>query len=318
MHPARSVIFFTTASGAGYGLMVWLAVLGSMGLLPQDTAFGLVAFGLGFALIVGGLLSSTFHLGHPERAWRALSQWRSSWLSREGVAAILAFIPLGLFALTWVFRLAEPQIAVALGLAGAAMSLLTVFTTSMIYASLKTIPAWHNGWTVAGYLTFGPMNGAVILTAVLLLFGYDVAAAMMAAGAMVLLAAGLLVKLLYWRAVDRAAPVSTIGSATGLAHLGRVEMSASPHDMDNYLLREMGFRIARKHAAKLRAIALALGFVAPFACLLMSLLIGNPVLAAALTVLAWLACQTGITAERWLFFAEAKHVVTLYYGEQAA
>ncbi|WP_435417032.1 DmsC/YnfH family molybdoenzyme membrane anchor subunit [Parerythrobacter aurantius] len=317
MHPARSVIFFTTASGAGYGLMIWLAVLAAMGILPQDRAFGLVAFGLGFALIIGGLLSSTFHLGHPERAWRALSQWRSSWLSREGVAAIIAFVPLGLFALTWIFALAEPGMSAALGLAGAAMGLLTVFTTSMIYASLRTIPAWHNGWTVAGYLTFGPMNGAIVAAAILLLFGHDVAAAIMSALALVLLATGLLVKLLYWRAIDRAVPASTAGSATGLGHLGKVEMSASPHDMDNYLLREMGFRIARKHAAKLRAIALALGFIVPFVATGAALLLESVPVRAVLLLLAWLACQIGLAAERWLFFAEAKHVVTLYYGEQA-
>ena len=67
MHPAKSVIFFTTASGAGYGLMIWLALLPSFGLLPADFFFGLVALGTGFALIVSGLLSSTLHLGHPER-----------------------------------------------------------------------------------------------------------------------------------------------------------------------------------------------------------------------------------------------------------
>lgn len=317
MHPAKSVIFFTTASGAGYGLMIWLAVLAALGILPQDMAFGFVAFGLGFALIIGGLLSSTFHLGRPERAWRALSQWRSSWLSREGVAAILSFIPLGLFALTWIIGLAPPQVAAALGLAGAAMSLLTIFTTSMIYASLKTIPAWHNGWTVAGYLVLGPMNGAVLLALMTTLFGYAEATDVMRMAALVLLFLGLAVKAIYWRHIRGAAPVSTIGSATGLGHLGKVEMTASPHDMDNYLLREMGFRIARKHADKLRRIAMLLGFVVPVLALAGGIAMGGGSSAFALSLLAAISCQIGITCERWLFFAEAKHVVTLYYGEQA-
>lgn len=317
MHPARSVIFFTTASGAGYGLMVWLAVLAAMGILPQDMAFGLVAFGLGFALITGGLLSSTFHLGHPERAWRALSQWRSSWLSREGVAAILTFIPLGLFALTWSFGLAPPQVAAAFGLAAAAMCLLTVFTTSMIYASLKTIPAWHNGWTVTGYLVLGPMNGALLLALLTASFGQSAATEVLRVIALVMLVAGLAVKALYWRHIQGAAPTSTIGSATGLGHLGKVEMTASPHDMDNYLLREMGFRIARKHADKLRRIALLLGFVVPLLALASATAMGGGAMAVILSLLAAISCQIGITCERWLFFAEAKHAVTLYYGEQA-
>ena len=103
MHPAASVIFFTTASGAGYGLLFLLGLALPLGLIPADRWLGLVAMGLALGLIGLGLLSSTFHLGHPERAWRAFSQWRSSWLSREGVAAVATFLPAGLFAIGWVF-----------------------------------------------------------------------------------------------------------------------------------------------------------------------------------------------------------------------
>src|SRR5256885_1551665 len=102
MHPAFSVIIFTTASGAGYGLLALLGLGATLGLLPADFTFGLVAFGLALGLITGGLLSSTLHLGHPERAWRAFSQWRTSWLSREGVASVATYLPAGLFALGWV------------------------------------------------------------------------------------------------------------------------------------------------------------------------------------------------------------------------
>lgn len=317
MHPARSVIFFTTASGAGYGILIWLVVLAATGLLPRETLFGVIAFALGLALVVAGLLSSTLHLGRPERAWRALSQWRSSWLSREGLAALVAFIPLGLFALTWIFRLADPALSVAIGLVGAAMSLLVLYCTAMIYASLRPIPAWHNGWTVAGYLVLGPMNGAVILALLLALFGFGEAAAAMRSLAIGLLVAGLAVKLAYWQRIATVAPVSTAGSATGLGHLGRVEMTGSPHDQDNYLLREMGFRIARKHAAKLRRFALVLGFLVPILCLGAAIFLSSaPVAAVLLAALAAFACQIGVTIERWLFFAEAKHAVTLYYGEQ--
>jgi DMSO reductase anchor subunit len=317
MHPAKSVIFFTTASGAGYGLLVWLAVLAALGLLPQDMAFALAAFALGLGLVAAGLLSSTLHLGRPERAWRALSQWRSSWLSREGLAALLAFVPLGLFALTWTFQLATPQASVALGLLGAAMALLTVFTTAMIYASLRTIPAWHNGWTVAGYLVLGPMNGAVLLALLTALFGFGEATDAMRMIALGLLVLGLTVKALYWRHIHAADPVSTAGTATGLGHLGKVQLTASPHDSANYLLREMGFRIARKHAAKLRRIAVSTGFVVPLLALAAAVRFEGGAPGLLLSLVAALACQVGVTVERWLFFAEARHVVTLFYGEQA-
>ena len=88
MHPAYSVILFTTASGAGYGLLIWLSAAALFGLIDPDPVLGFVGLGLAVVLIVSGLLSSTFHLGRPERAWRAFSQWKTSWLSREGVLAV--------------------------------------------------------------------------------------------------------------------------------------------------------------------------------------------------------------------------------------
>src|SRR5262245_33166120 len=91
MHPAKSVIFFTTVSGAGAGLWIWLVIFGLAGHLPRNLEFCLAAFGLAFVLVTLGLMASVFHLGRPMRAWRALSQWRSSWLSREGVAALIAY-----------------------------------------------------------------------------------------------------------------------------------------------------------------------------------------------------------------------------------
>ena len=85
MHPALSIIFFTTTSGVGYGLLAWIGLLAPIGALPLTRQFGAVSLLLALGCITAGLLSSTLHLGHPERAWRAISQWRSSWLSREGV-----------------------------------------------------------------------------------------------------------------------------------------------------------------------------------------------------------------------------------------
>jgi hypothetical protein len=93
MNPAYSVILFTTASGAGYGLLALLGFVGFNHGPASSFIFGLVAIVIALGLITIGLLSSTFHLGHPERAWRAFSQWRSSWLSREGVAAVVTYGP---------------------------------------------------------------------------------------------------------------------------------------------------------------------------------------------------------------------------------
>src|SRR5712675_1241340 len=103
MHPAFSVIFFTTMSGAGYGLWFWLGMAtATHSPLPRPTA--LIVLAIGLLMTSLGLLSSTLHLGQPLRAWRAFSQWRSSWLSREGVMSVITYVPAAVFALGWVIE----------------------------------------------------------------------------------------------------------------------------------------------------------------------------------------------------------------------
>jgi DMSO reductase anchor subunit len=311
MHPALSVIFFTTASGAGYGLLALMSLLGAFDRLPADRWFGLVGLGLGLVAVAVGLLSSTFHLGHPERAWRAFSQWRSSWLSREGLISCITFVPAALFALGWVVLGTHDGIWRIFGLATALLSLATIACTAMIYASLKPIPSWSNGWTLPGYLALGLMTGALWLNGLSLAFGAG--GPLQALIALGLILAGAIVKLGYWRHIDQAAPRSTAESATGLGALGKVGLLEAPHSSENYLMREMGFRIARKHAARLRRIAMLLAFLLPLLLtLLLFVLSAGPGIAIAF--LAAISATVGVFVERWLFFAQARHAVTLYYG----
>src|SRR5262249_50070162 len=145
----------------------------------------------------------------------------------------------------------------------------------MIYASLPTIQRWHNGWVVPNYLVLGAMSGALFLDALTRLFGLGHPA--ITGAALVLVALGAALKLGYWRFIDGSQAASTPGTATGLGAGGRpVRLLEAPHTEENYLMREMGFRIARKHAAKLRRIALLAGFVAPFVLALLALLLGGP------------------------------------------
>jgi DMSO reductase anchor subunit len=312
VHPSFSVIFFTTASGAGYGLLALLGVLAPLGILPQSSLFAFIALGLALGLITAGLVSSTFHLGRPERALRAFSQWRSSWLSREGVASVATYIPAGLFAALWVFfGIVSPFI----GFLVAACAVVTVICTAMIYRSLKPIQRWHNGWVVPNYVAFALMTGMLWLALLLQLFGAGKAGlAWVAPGAIVLAS---VLKLGYWRFIDTSASASTAESATGLGALGKVRLFEAPHTSENYLLKEMGFQIARKHAAKLRRISFMLAFALPFLLSLVPLVaMGWP--AALATLLAAPLATLGVLAERWLFFAEAKHAVMLYYGAARA
>lgn len=309
MNPSLSVILFTTASGTGYGLLALVGILTPLGAAPTDWRFGLIALGLAFAAITIGLLSSLFHLGHMERAWRALSQWRSSWLSREGVMAIVTYGPAGLFGAAWVFA---GMVSAPLGLLAALGAAVTVYCTAMIYRSLKPVPRWHNGWVVPSYLALALMGGSVWLALVVQFFEPQRSLNVLA---VVAIAVGAALKLAYWRHIDRPASgtTSTPETATGLGAIGKVRLFEAPHTSENYLLKEMGFRIARKHATKLRRLALLLGFALPALLSAVPLLASGWPAVGALLVAAPLA-TIGIFVERWLFFAEARHAVTLYYG----
>jgi DMSO reductase anchor subunit len=296
MHPAPSVILFTTLSGLGFGLLAFLG-------LGYPSVTGWVAFvfyAIAYALAVGGLLASTFHLGHPERAFKAFSQWKTSWLSREGLCAVAALLVMGLYAIGAIFMDSHWRL---LGVIGAALSLGTVFTTSMIYCQLKTIPRWNMPLTPVMFLSFSIAGGA-------LLAGQENLAIWL------LLIAGA-VQLGYWVQGDKAFAASgtTMGTATGLGEPGAtVRAFEPPHTGSNYLLREFVHVVGRKHAQKLRAIALCFGFVLPV--LLLVLPVDSSLVKHLMAAFAVLAHMAGIAVSRWLFFAQAEHVVGLYYGKR--
>lgn len=311
MHPAYSIIFFTTASGLGYGLLAMLGLYAAFGLAPASPWFGGAAIGVALGLITLGLLSSTFHLGHPERAWRAVTQWRSSWLSREGVMAIVTYGPAAFLGYGWVIEGSRDGVFSLCGLLAAGSAAITVYCTAMIYASLRAVPRWRNRWTPPVYLLLALMTGTLWFDALLRLFG--AARTDVSAIAVIAIALAWVAKRAYWRSTDRAGPAATASSATGLGGDATVRLLESPHSSANYLLREMGYSVARRHARKLRRTAVALAFALPLALVLAGFFL-TPGLAAAFSVLAALSGAAGVVVERWLFFAEARHVVSLYYG----
>ena len=307
MNPAYSVILFTTASGAGYGLLALLGLVGFNHGPVSNFAFGLVAVVVALGLITVGLLSSTFHLGHPERAWRAFSQWKSSWLSREGVASVVTYMPAVLFGAAWLDIVHAPAWIGPLGLATATMCAVTVFCTAKIYSTLKTIRAWNHPLVVPVYLAFAFASGGALLTAIATIFGrFQIFQVILTVVALLWLIG---LKFFYWRAIDNAARTHTMAAATGLGP--GVRQWEVPHTSENYIMKEMGFAVARKHALKLRNVVFVL-----FIITLLAL--------AGCTQSPWFsfvaapAILIAAVVERWLFFAEAQHVVSLFYGAEKA
>lgn len=301
MHPAYSIIVFTTLSGLGYGL----AVILGLGFLDPSALPTKIAYATALALISIGLLSSLLHLGNPQRAWRALSQWRSSWLSREGVMAIATFVPLTANAALCLFMNRQDTI---LGLISVLGALVTVNCTSMIYASLKTVDSWHTRLTPLCFVLFS-LAGGLLLGA---LFAGTRALPLQLLAVLFLLLA-LVAKMVWRKRALTLIPLSTPESATGLGGIGKVRLLERPHALDNYLTREMGFRVARKHAQKLWVIAFVSGIFLPVLALLIAMAVGSGTLSTCLMAIGILTHLLGLFVERWLFFAEAKHAVMNYY-----
>jgi DMSO reductase anchor subunit len=324
MHPAFSVIAFTTLSGAGYGLLLWA---GGLILLPalqgRAPANGATVLLWGLLLVLGlvlttvGLLSSMLHLGKPGRAWRAFSQWRTSWLSREGVfamatalvvVAMLAVLATGIAgALPTALWITMPVLAAIMVL----LSLCTIASTAMIYASLKPIPAWRHPLVLPAYFVFAILTGWLVLMALVNWSALsDEALGVIVLVTFALAISAAVLKLAYWFRIDRQPLGATRGDAVGLP--GReVSVFERPNTQANYINREMGYVLARKHARPLRAIALLLFAVAPMAAAWLAW--ANPGLAGPVFTLGALLALAGTLVERWLFFAQARHLVTLYY-----
>lgn len=288
MHPAPSVIIFTTLSGLGFGLFVWLG----LGIPAVRGLEAFMYFFAAYALTVGGLIASTFHLGNPRNAIYAFSQWRTSWLSREGLMSIITLLGFAPYAIGLIFFGTSVPV---LGYLAAALALFTVFTTSMIYTQLKTVPRWNMPLNPALFLLYAVSGGALVAgqgkVAGLLIFVITV------------------LQIAAWMIGDRRLPGlgSNKGTATGLGTIGPVRLLDSAHTARNYILDEMVHIIGRKHSRKLRVLTVL--FLGAFPVVLLLVTSAGP----GVIFLALGSHAIGVLAARWLFFAEAEHVVGLYY-----
>jgi len=307
VRPAWSVILLTTLIGAGQGLFLALfavdaydAARGQASLAPFFVAAAILA---SLVLAGAGLLASFFHLGHPERAWRSAAMWRTSWLSREVMALPLFMALVALYgALHWTGRL---QGALAVG-ALAALACVALFVcTGMIYACLKFLQEWHSPLTVANFILLGSASGATAAAA-LAAWQQPALARGYVAAALVLGALAYLGRLASLARNARLRPKSTLASAIGVKHPKIVQIAQGAMG-GSFNTREFFHGRPREVVRAVRWSLLVLVFPVP------ALLLLGGSQSAPLLGVAFVLQYAGLLAERWYFFAEAKHPQNLYY-----
>lgn len=328
MNPAFSVIFLTTLIGVGQGLFLALFTAQAYALfdllpMPDGHAFFAHGSALALLLLIGGLAASFFHLGRPERAWRAATQWRTSWLSREVIVlpAFMAIVFLYGLAhlLGWrsaVVTLPSGLIVdttVVLGGIGTALAFALYVCTAMVYACLRFLREWHTPLTVANYLLLGIGSGFTLAA------GFATVAApalahFFAGWAIVITALGLATRGASLARNARLKPKSSLQSAIGVKH-PRIVQKTQGAMGGSFNTREFFHGQPADLLRSVKWLFLATAFVAPM--LLLAVVLAGNMAGSVLVPAAFLVQYLGLLAERWFFFAQANHPQNLYYQSVA-
>ncbi len=321
MRPALSVLLLTTLIGAGQGLFLALfsvEIYAMFDLLPAPAPeFYTVGSAIALALLAGGLLSSFFHLGRPERAWRSAAMWRTSWLSREvivlpafmavvflyGIAHLSGFNP----ALLALHGGATVTLTTVLGALGTLLAFALFVCTAMIYACLKFLREWHSPLTVINYILLGGASGFTLAAAYATIQAPDLRD-FFVAWALILTLAGLVTRGASLIRNARLRAVSTVQTAVGIKH-PRIVQKSQGFMGGAFNTREFFHGRTRAFLRSMKWLFLAGAFLVPAVLLGAAAVTG----AAVLLGLAFAIQYVGLLAERWHFFAEANHPQNLYY-----
>lgn len=318
MHPAFSVIFLTTLIGVGQGFFLAMAAGESIAMtgavpMPDDRGFFALGSVISLLFLIGGLVASFFHLGHPERAWRAATMWRTSWLSRECIALPACMALVALYGASHYFgwRTApDPALhvaAIAVTVTAVVVCIALFICTGMIYVCIRFLQEWSSALTIVNFILLGCASGTTLaaafafLTAPQLVHGYAMAAICLTVLALVTRLASL-----YRNA--RLKPTSTLQTATGIRHPRIVQKSQGAMG-GSFNTRHFFHGKSALFFRSVKWIFLLLVFPLPI------VLLGGSLLAASLWILAgaFLLQYAGLIAERWFFFAQANHPQNLYY-----
>lgn len=322
MNPAFSVIFLTTLIGAAQGLFLALFTAQSyalFNLLPVQSSQAFYAPGTLLVLVLSalGLLSSFFHLGRPERAWRSAAMWRTSWLSRE-VIVLPAFMGVAFLYGVAHYIGWKPTLVtlpdgividatVVLGILGTVVAFALFICTAMIYACLPFLREWHSPLTVFNYILLGGASGFT-LAAVFSTTTAPELTRFYASWALIITLLAFVSRAASLRRNSRLKPKSTLQTAIGIKHPRIVQKSAGFMG-GSFNTREFFHGKSRATLRAVKWVFLIAVFVLPVALLAAALWSNS---AGALPVA--LAMQyLGLLAERWFFFAQANHPQNLYY-----
>ncbi len=321
MNPAYSVIFLTTLSGAGQGLFLALFTAQCLTLLglfaPQTNDFYWHGSLLAVVLLIGGLIASFFHLGHPERAWRSAARWRTSWLSREVIvlpAMITGTLIYGfIWHMDWDLSLLgvstgiPNDLALLIGFGTMLIAFLLFVCTGMIYACIKFLQEWASPLTVINYTVLGMASGFTLATAY---SAYQAPALreFYAIWAIALTLIGLITRGLSLLRNARIKYKSTLQTAIGVRH-AKIVQKAQGQMGGSFNTREFFHGVRAGLFRSIKWSFLILTFALPLALLTAGLINKHPGIFAAAFAIQYL----GLLAERWFFFAQANHSQNLYY-----
>ena len=323
MHPAFSVIFLTTLIGAAQGLFLALFTAQSYAafhLLPQPEPHGFYGVGSLIVLVLatGGLIASFFHLGHPERAWRAAAQWRTSWLSREVIVLPAFMAAVALYGgAHWLD--VHPTLMIlpsglpvdptaVLGVLGTVLAFGLFVTTGMVYAGIRFLREWASPLTVINYILLGGASGFTLAAAFAAFTAPDLVS-FLAGWAIIITLLGLLGRLASLYRNARLKPKSTLQTAIGIKH-PKIVQKAQGFMGGAFNTREFfhGHSVAVVGGVKWFFVIAV--FPVPMLLLLLGMGGGDQV---QILILAFLTQYVGLLAERWFFFAQANHPQNLYY-----
>ena len=307
MRPQFSIIFFTTLAGMAQGLLFFIALLNIEAPILSAPFLAILALPVSFILLTLGLVASFFHLGHPERAWRAAMMWRTSWLSREVLALPTVML---LTAMTFLFVISG--LVPAWLWAALLISILALWIcTAKIYQCIRFIQEWSHPSTLSNFILLGLTSGGLLLEFLLMLWneqGAPLGMSMISGANFILLFLALNLKLWIWRRNQKLKPKSNLASATGIKG-NNIRQTSMGFMGGSFNTREFFHHQTDRVISNIRKIILLMTYIGPMILLAFSMNSPSIIQIAIALVMHYI----GLLAERWMFFAEANHPQNLYY-----